>query len=190
MAERESATVLVVDDEKEVADGYALRLRDGYDTETAYGGREALEVLEEVDVHVVLLDRRMPDVSGDDVLAEIRDRGIDCRVIMLTAIDPDFGILDMPFDDYLCKYVEDHDLQAAIGQQLGILAYERLSEYFEVVSKVRVIETQQPPSTLQDHDAYTAASERADRLRGELQVLMDDFEAIAAEFEAIDRDPS
>jgi DNA-binding response OmpR family regulator len=189
MAEGDSATVLVVDDEKEVADGYALRLRGEYDTETAYGGEAALSVLGDTDVDVVLLDRRMPNLSGDDVLAEIRDRGIGCRVVMLTAIDPDFGILDMPFDDYLCKPVDNDDLLAVIDQQLTILAYERLSEYFAVVSTVRVIETQQPAGTLQNHDEYIAATERADRLRGELRVLMDDFETVAAEFEAIDRDP-
>jgi len=189
MAERNAATVLVVDDEKEVADGYALRLRGEYHTETAYGGEQALSVLTDTEVDVVLLDRRMPDLSGDDVLAEIRDRGIDCRVVMLTAIDPDFGILDMPFDEYLCKPVDNDDLLAVIDQQLTILAYERLSEYFAVVSKVRVIETKQPAGTLQNHDEYIAATDRADRLREELRVLMDDFEAVAAEFEAIDRDP-
>jgi CheY-like chemotaxis protein len=66
-----SDTVLIVDDESEVADVYALRLREEYETRTAYGGEEALDTIDS-DMDVVLLDRRMPDLSGDEVLERIR----------------------------------------------------------------------------------------------------------------------
>ena len=101
----DTATVLVVDDEEEVADVYALRLRNEYDTRVAYGGEDALETID-VDVDVVLLDRRMPDIPGDEVLEQIREKGYDCRIIMLTAVDPGLDIVEMPFDEYLCKPVE------------------------------------------------------------------------------------
>ena len=90
--------VLIVDDEERVADTYDLRLRDDYDTRVAYDGETALELVDE-DTDVVLLDRRMPELSGDEVLEEIRNRGLDVRVVLLTAVDPDFEIVEMECDD-------------------------------------------------------------------------------------------
>ena len=55
---------LVVDDEKEVADAYALRLKSVCETETAYTGKQALETVAESTVDLVLLDRHMPGLSG------------------------------------------------------------------------------------------------------------------------------
>jgi CheY-like chemotaxis protein len=66
-----AATVLVVDDEQRAADTYANVLASEYDTRTAYGGEEALELVETADFDVVLLDRRMPELTGDDILAAI-----------------------------------------------------------------------------------------------------------------------
>jgi len=57
------------------------------------------------EVDAVLLDRRMPDVHGDEVLARLREEGCDCPVIMTTAVDPGMDILEMDFEDYLCKPV-------------------------------------------------------------------------------------
>ena len=65
------ATVLVVDDEEAVADAYTAQLEGEYETRTAYSGKEALETVDD-GVDIVLLDRRMPGRSGDEVLE--RDR--------------------------------------------------------------------------------------------------------------------
>ncbi|MFB6105679.1 MAG: response regulator, partial [Halobacteriaceae archaeon] len=60
-------TVVVVDDEEGIAEAYSYWLSDEYDVRTAQSGAGALETIDE-DVDVVLLDRRMPDRSGDEVL--------------------------------------------------------------------------------------------------------------------------
>ena len=183
------ASVLVVDDEKEVADVYALRLRDQYDTATAYGGDEALDVIDG-SVDVVLLDRRMPDVSGDDVLKRIRERGLDCRVIMITAVDPGFDILDMPFDDYLCKPVDKADLEEAIDQQLAASRYDdRLSEYMNVSSKLALLEAEKPPTELEENSEVRELRERAERLRDELDDALEQFDDIDHAFKDIHRTP-
>ena len=114
--------VLVVDDEKEVADAYALRLRDVCDVETAYNGPEALETADEETIDIVLLDRRMPEMSGDEVLRRLRDHSFVGRVVMLTAVDPGFDVLDLPFDDYLRKPVEREGLVSAIDHHREVLA--------------------------------------------------------------------
>jgi len=184
------ATVLVVDDEAEVADVYALRLRNRYETETAYGGAAALDRLDD-DIDVVLLDRRMPDVGGDEVLEEVRDRNISTRVIMITAVDPDFDIIDMPFDDYLCKPVEKEDLVAAIDQQLAARRYDdRLTEYLEVTSKLALLKGEKTPQMLDGNEGVESLEQRAETLQAEMDEALSDFEDIDTAFRDITRRPS
>ena len=84
-----SPRVLLADDDKEVADAYALRLKGMADVKIAYSGKEALEITNPADPpDVVLLDRHMPNLSGDEVLAELHGMEIHTREIMVTAIDP------------------------------------------------------------------------------------------------------
>ncbi|WP_327051910.1 response regulator transcription factor [Halomicrococcus gelatinilyticus] len=183
----DTVTVLVVDDEKEVADAYALRLRGYCDVETAYGGREALSIVDESTVDVVLLDRHMPGLSGDDVLAELADRGFDGRVVMVTAVDPDFGVLELPFDDYLCKPVDREDVRATVDQQRRVLAYEVLGEYFSVESKRAVVESETSAVRRREHEAYSEIAERASRLEERARRLLDDA-SVLDRFDSIDRE--
>jgi DNA-binding response OmpR family regulator len=186
-SESESGTVLVVDDEPEVADVYALRLETEFDTRTAYDGEEALATVDG-DVDVVLLDRRMPDMTGDDVLAEIREQGHDCRVIMLTAVDPGTDILEMEFDDYLCKPVEKEDLAAAITQQLRVQQYDdRLSEYLEVSSKLALLEAELASREVDEHEELQELSERAETLKTEMDETLEGFDEIDTAFWEISR---
>ncbi|MFD1585743.1 response regulator [Halorientalis brevis] len=189
MANDSEATLLVVDDEKEVADVYALKLEREYTVRVAYGGEEALEKVDD-EVDVVLLDRRMPDKSGDDVLEEIRERELDCRVIMITAVDPDFDIIEMPFDDYLCKPVESDDLLGAVEQQLSASEYDdRLSEYYEVTSKLALLEAEKTPQELQTNDDVVALRERAEELKSEMDDALTDFDDFEMAFREIGRHP-
>jgi len=179
---------LVVDDEKEVADAYALRLRGQCTVETVYGGEAALEAVEDDTVDVVLLDRHMPGLSGDEVLTALRERGVDSRVIMVTAIDPGFDVLDMPFDDYLCKPVEREDVRAAVDQQCTILGYETLGEYFSLESKCSVIEAELPAEQRADHEEYQAAKARAETLEARARRLLEDPAELLDTFETVDRE--
>jgi len=180
---------MVVDDEQEVADVYALRLRNEYETRVAYGGEDALEAIDE-DVDVLLLDRRMPDLSGDDVLERIRETEYDCRILMLTAVDPGLDITDMPFDDYLCKPVEKDDLVEAINQQLEIQRYdERLSEYLEVTSKLALLESELSAQEVEANGEVASLRKRAAELREKIADEFDEFDEIEATFREIGRHP-
>ncbi|WP_435066718.1 response regulator transcription factor [Haloplanus sp. C73] len=183
----ENVRVLVVDDEKEVADAYALRLRGYCAVETAYGGEEALSILDESPTDIVLLDRHMPGMSGDDVLAALDERGFYGRVVMVTAVDPGVEVLDMPFDDYLCKPVDREDVRAVIDQQRQILAYETLGEYFSVEAKRAVLEAELSSETRRGHEGYSEISERAQRLERRARRLLDDDEMFE-QFDQIDRE--
>jgi Response regulator containing CheY-like receiver, AAA-type ATPase, and DNA-binding domains len=179
--------VLVVDDEKEVADAYALRLRDVCDIETAYGGPEALETVGAETIDIVLLDRRMPEMSGDEVLQRLQDRSFSGRVVMLTAIDPGFDVLDLPFDDYLRKPVEREGLVATIDHHREVLAYELLGEYFSAESKRAVLAAELPVETRDDHDGYDRQVTRVQRLEQRVRRLLADPEIVDT-FGEIERD--
>ncbi|MFB6256549.1 MAG: response regulator transcription factor [Haloplanus sp.] len=57
-------------------------------------------------IDVVMLDRHMPRVSGDEVLAELRDSSFTPRIAFVSAAIPDVGIVDLDIDAYLSKPVE------------------------------------------------------------------------------------
>lgn len=172
-------TVLVVDDEPEVADAYALRLEREYDVRTAYGGEEALAEIDD-SVDVVLIDRRMPGMPGDEVLEELRDRNHDCRVIVVTGVDADFDIVDIPFDDYLTKPVDKEPLFEAVEEQLDARDRdEAVSELFTVTAKIGVLEKEKTASELADNPEYRRLKERADDLRERIHSADGDDEATA-----------
>jgi DNA-binding response OmpR family regulator len=179
---------LIVDDEKEVADAYALRLRDLCAVDTVYDGNEALSAVEDREVDVVLLDRHMPGMSGDEVLATLDERGFDGRVVMVTAIDPGFDVLDMPFDDYLCKPVEREDVRAAVDQQCTTLGYETLGAYFSHEATCRVIESQLPSHRLDDHGDYQETKARTRRLKRRAYRLLDDADELLERFDTVRRE--
>ena len=162
-------TVVVVDDEPDVADAYAAQLQQEYHVSTAYSGEEALTALGP-DVDVVLLDRRMPDVSGDDVLEEIRDRDLDCRVAMVTAVDPDFDIIEMPFDDYVIKPVSREDLFDTIDRLLVCAEYEeKLQRYYSLTSKYAALLANKSNTELENSDEFHNLRDERERVREVLE---------------------
>lgn len=167
---KNTATILVVDDEPQVADAYELRVGSRYETRVAYCGQEALEKVDEA-VDVVLLDRRMPDISGDEVLNRIRKAGIDCRVILVTAVEPDFDILELPLDDYLHKPVSGEDLVEAIDRQVTASDYdEPVEQFVELSSKIDVLETKRSEAELEASPEIQRLKEQVDKLETRLDV--------------------
>ena len=81
----DKANILIVDDEAVVRHSH-LRSLEGSDcnTRAAEGGRQAIQLMEEYPVDVVLLDLRMPDLDGMDVLKTIKERWPDKEVVVIT----------------------------------------------------------------------------------------------------------
>ena len=185
MTKGRRATILVVDDEPAVADVYADQLGDRYTVETAYSGEAALSKLDSA-VDVVLLDRRMPDLSGDEVLSAIREKRYDTRVAMVTAVDADFDIIEMPFDDYVLKPVSKEDLFQTIEQLLRYADYEeRLRECYSLTAKYAALESSKPQAALDESEEFTELKAELGEVRAELDELTDSFDA--ADFELLFR---
>jgi CheY-like chemotaxis protein len=176
-----SPTILIVDDEEDVVEIYALALSDAYDVRKAYSGEEALEKVEDT-VDVVLLDRRMPGLSGQDVLEKIRQRGIDVRVGMVTAVDPDFDIAEMDFDAYLTKPVADEDIREKVEELLSLSAYDdHTKALFSVAEKKAALEAEKTQQELADSDEYETLKKRASELEAHAAETMDDMDTAAYE---------
>ena len=110
--------VLLVEDEFALATSLARGLENhGVTTEIAATGEAAIERLERDEFEVVVLDRRLPGLSGDDVCRWLRERQSDARILMLTAadeIEDRVAGLSAGADDYVGKPVALAELVARI----------------------------------------------------------------------------
>ena len=162
-------TVLIVDDDRQLADLYAAWLREEYDVRTAYGGRSGIESMDE-SVDVALVDRLMPRISGEAVLKHMRASGYDCRVSIVTAVDPDFDIIEMGFDEYLVKPVRREDIETVVGSLVTRAEYdETLQDLFALASKRAALEAEKNAHELGTNDAYAGLTAEFDRLKAELE---------------------
>ena len=99
--------ILIVEDDRELAAALDDALRyEGYATSLATTGVEALKILAGTNVDIMLLDRDLPVLSGDAVMATVAANRIPVAVIMLTAaaeVSDRVSGLDLGADDYLTK---------------------------------------------------------------------------------------
>ncbi|MCD7716663.1 MAG: VanR-ABDEGLN family response regulator transcription factor [Lachnospiraceae bacterium] len=113
--------ILVLDNEREIADVIGLYLRnDGYEVELAYSGREALKKVEEAPPDLALLDVMLPDIDGFRVLQKIREK-YKFPVIMLTAkteYTDKINGLTLGADDYIPKPFNPLEMVARVKAQL------------------------------------------------------------------------
>jgi DNA-binding response OmpR family regulator len=110
--------VLVVEDERLLADAIADGLRrQAMAIDVAYDGDAALERLAANDYDVVVLDRDLPVVSGDEVCITLVESGVDTRILMLTAaaaVPQRVAGLGLGADDYLTKPFAFAELAARV----------------------------------------------------------------------------
>ncbi|AUH39236.1 response regulator transcription factor [Streptomyces sp. CMB-StM0423] len=99
--------VLIVEDHRELADTVATGLReDGMDTDLAYDGQEAIDRATSSEYDVIVLDRDLPRLHGDEVCRALTRHGSRTRVLMLTAsttVADRVDGLGLGADDYLTK---------------------------------------------------------------------------------------
>lgn len=115
---RESPVVLVVDDEEPIRDVLNQALgRQGYETLSAASGEEALTVLSQTDVDVMLLDVRTPGLSGLDVLRELQSHNHEIPTIMVTVASDVQTVVDAMKSgahDYIVKPFDMDELMLKV----------------------------------------------------------------------------
>lgn len=168
LGEQSLPTVLIVDDDPRLLSMHASWLEDTYEVKQARNGRQALRRLDD-DVDVVLLDRRMPGISGDEVLSSIRDRDRNCGVLLLTAVDPGLDVIELPFDAYLEKPVVPGELREVVSDVLSRRVYDQdRITYLSLLARQSVLRAEHTAAELDDSQEYTRLEERIEGLEAKL----------------------
>lgn len=113
--------ILVVDDDKAITDAIEVYLNnEGYNIFKAYDGIQALNVLQDEDIHLILMDIMMPNMNGTRATIRIREEK-QLPIIMLSAKSEDTDkILGLNFgaDDYITKPFNPLELIARVNSQI------------------------------------------------------------------------
>lgn len=179
-------SIVVVDDEQALADLITIWLKEAKRVQTAYNGEDALDLIDE-SVDIVFLDRQMPGLNGDDALQMLREQGWTGQVAMVTAVDPDFDILELDFDTYITKPVTKEDIHETVDHLEARIRYtDQLQEYFALSTKLALLETRKSKTELENNDEYEQVELRVGALQSNLNTLTNtfdnqDFTAVIAE---------
>lgn len=113
--------ILIVDDEKPISDIIKFNLtKEGYETITAFDGREAITKFEEEDPDLIILDLMLPELDGLEVAKEVRKTS-HIPIIILSAKDSEFDKvigLEIGADDYVTKPFSNRELLARVKAHL------------------------------------------------------------------------
>ena len=132
--------ILVVDDDKEIVGAIEIYLKnEGYKILKAYNGKQALEIVKEQEIHLIILDIMMPEKDGIETLEELRKEKT-IPVILLSAKSEDYdkiGGLNSGADDYITKPFNPLELIARVNSclrryvQLGSIKKENNEKIYQ-----------------------------------------------------------
>ena len=134
--------VLIVDDEEHIRELIKFNLKkEGYDTEVAVNGTEALKIIRENKFDLILLDLMLPEIDGLEVCKEIRrnEETSDIPVMMITAKGEEFDKvlgLELGADDYITKPFSIRELMArvkALLRRSNVKKEENIIKFGDVV---------------------------------------------------------
>ncbi|MCD8023597.1 MAG: response regulator transcription factor, partial [Lachnospiraceae bacterium] len=113
--------ILVCDDEKEIVDAIEIYLvQEGFHVIKAYDGEQALEILKQQEVHLLILDLMMPKLDGIHAIMKIREES-SIPIIILSAKTQDTDKvlgLNLGADDYVAKPFNPLELIARVKSQI------------------------------------------------------------------------
>ena len=154
--------ILIVDDEPRMAESLAVALRrDDYLCATATSGERALELFEKEGADVVVTDRRMPEMSGEELLWHLRERAPELPVILMTAYGDVRSAVKAMRDgafDYLTKPFDHDELRSVVSRALEMDRLKRENRQLRDELGARFVD-----SVIADSPAMKAVLERVDR---------------------------
>ncbi|MFB6311196.1 MAG: response regulator [Salinirussus sp.] len=166
-------TVLVADDDEELAALIADWLEPRFKVYVVHDGDDAMDMLEAEDIDCVLLDQAMPDKSGDEVLATLRDRGEMLPVALLTGHSQDTDVIGRGYDEYLEKPVTRETVLSTVEDLLEQPSrHELWQEVSELRVKKNILEAERSDRELQDDEQYLRVVERMEYLEDRLGELV------------------
>ena len=128
--------VLIIEDDKMVLDLYEKILEKEYNVSKANNGEEALKKIS-IEIDLILLDRRLPDKKGLEILKEIKNnpKYDKIPIMMLTGLEPDFNIDEVPLEDYLEKPINPSDLRQSVKKIIYKCEYKE--EYQKISNNLQ-----------------------------------------------------
>jgi len=140
--------ILIVDDDRTILTSFSEILQSkGYSIDTAESGTEAISKTEKDYFNLVLLDIKLPDMEGIDLLNSIRETNPRMMKIVVSgyaSLENAVAALNRGADAYLIKPVDPEELVRIVGEKLkkqenaGNMSQEKVSEWIE--SRVRKLE--------------------------------------------------
>lgn len=172
--------VLIVDDDPDLRTLAKMQLTPDYDVIQASGGRECVKTAREHAPDVILLDIRMPEMDGREVLAELSNDPStkDIPVIFLSALDAlddRVGGLDSGATDYITKPADARDLLARVG--VAVRAFAKQKEIKEAGSADPVTRL---PSRKAFDERLKEEVARSQRSAAPLSILLIDIDQMVA----------
>lgn len=134
MAEKRKHPILLVDDEPEILFSLRGLLRKEFDVHTAESGLEALEILKQQPVHVVMTDQRMPEMTGVELLSRVQGECPQAIRIVFTGYADIKAVVDAVNQAQIFRYLTkpwDPD-------ELIALLRQACDEYEQVTERVRL----------------------------------------------------
>jgi DNA-binding NtrC family response regulator len=141
--------ILIVDDDENITTVFRVNLEsNGYEVETAKNGAEALEKIGRMFFNLALVDIRLPDMEGTDLLELLRETAPKMRMIIVTgfpSLQNAINAVNKGADGYLLKPVDMKQLLKTIEEQLRKqqedekYTEEKVEEYIE--ARARELET-------------------------------------------------
>lgn len=156
---------MIVEDDVDLANLYATWLSKDFDVRTVHSGTDALDAFTER-VDVIVLDRRLPDRSARELLMDMEKMLEDRGVVLISAVPPDFDVVEVGFDEYLTKPIDRAQLVNAVESVL-----DRSSEDGDDRTLRRLLATRnalrsdKPDSELRESDEYEKLQGRIDEIR-------------------------
>lgn len=167
--------VLAVDDEDSVRELYDTVLSgEGCEVQTALDGRTAMDMLGKEKYDLVLLDLKMPDYEGTDVLKRMKDRLSDTIVIIITAypsLDSAVEAIKAGVYDYIVKPFSPAQLRLAVGRAADRITLEKENEHL-------LMELKKKNECLEDNvDELEHIASEASKREKELEKRIEELEA-------------
>jgi len=170
--------ILIVDDEEDIRVVLGISLSDlGYEVYTAENGEEALRILRETNLPIVLTDIRMPVMDGIELLRKIKHENPEIEVIMITGHgDMDLAIKSLKHEatDFITKPIKDEVLEIALKRARERISMRRqLREYTEHLEEL----VQEKSAKLVEAERLIAVGQVVEGLSSAMRNIVEDLES-------------
>ena len=186
---KSNKVVLVVEDEEALRNLYASWLEDeGYQTRLASDGSVALKKWNDK-IDVALVDRRMPDMSGDDLVDQIREKGYHTPISMVTAVQPQMDLIELQFDRYITKPTERLHFLEVVEDLLKVSEVRSVvRDYVRTGITVHEIQQQHRDSVLETHAEFQELNDKLKKLHKQVTENIDNLTKYEEQMLVVARD--